>query len=436
MYQRMIDESVPPNANILKIVLGTALKVGMPIVPILRQLVGQEGLPEKMDTHLLLLIIKGLVKEVDISPKVLETVIDDCLSAGKVVGRPVEFDEILLESYGKQSDLKGIIDILSRHKLDVSHSISSRSPQLSLYLKAMSQWTGNPNLRRKRRGSLVPRALAKDLIVMYGSTANLPLVWLNTWMNGERIAGNLKEALTVWKVITQSPHITPDSTTYSTYIRLIKTLPLEEGRSRLRPVLRAIFSEEAALLNIDILEHALGAAFAQKDLPLVLLLARQLDSSRDQHQSPKLPPSARIIDIIAAGIVRSHRSSTLVPRGNHMTTEEWNAITRLVRLEMAGRRRSGSDVSLPLSTPRGGLVPGDGDGDLGVGEYVGQFKPRSGGQYRASLVQPLLAILERVVVEEYRELEEASYEHRLEHEDMVKLATRGVYAEVLPRSNL
>jgi hypothetical protein len=52
------------------------------------------------------------------------------------------------------------------------------------------------------------------------------------------------------------------------------------------------------------------------------------------------------------------------------------------------------------------------------------------------LVQPLLAILERVVVEEYRELEEASYEHRLEHEDMVKLATRGVYAEVLPRSNL
>jgi hypothetical protein len=414
IYQRLVDEDIPPTNEILKIVLGTALKNGTPVMPILRGLIAREGLSEEVDNHLLLLVIKGMAREVNIETKELERVIDDCLSVqkgkGKGKGRPIGFDEILIESLGRKGDLKGMITLLSRHTKP-SQGVSS------LYLQALTQWIGNPTLRKKRRGSLFPRALAKDLITIYGGAERLPLEWLNAWMNGERIANNLETALSVWTVIDSS-RIIPDANTYSVYMRLIKLLPHEDGKSRLRQAVKDILDPASRIeLNTEILEHALGAAFTHHDLPLVLLLARRLDYTADQHLRT-ISPSARAIDILAAGFIRSQRSAqtTSKPGSNAIVPEEWERITRLINSE------SVLEVSLPLNTPLAGLVVGQGED-----QYIGQFKPRSRTHVRASLVLPLIRILEKAVVQQLR-----GGGLRGGDEDILRAVMEDVNAEVFP----
>jgi hypothetical protein len=414
IYQRLVDEDIPPTNEILKIVLGTALKNGTPVMPILRGLIAREGLSEEVDNHLLLLVIKGMAREVNIEPKELERVIDDCLSAQKGQGkgkeRPIGFDEILVESYGRKGDLKGLIDLLSRHTKP-SQGVTS------LYLQALTQWIENPTLRKKRRGSLFPRALAKDLIAIYRGAEKLPLEWLNAWMNGERIANNLETALNVWTVIDSSP-INANANTYSAFMRLIKLLPHEDGKYRLRQAVKDILDPASRIeLNTEILEHALGAAFTHDDLPLVLLLARQLDHSADQHLS-KISPSARVIDILAAGFIRSQRSaqSTSKAGSNATVPEEWDRITRSINSE------GGLEVSLPLNTPLAGLIEGQGDG-----QFIGQFKPRSRTHVRASLVLPLIRLLEKAVVQQLK-----GGGLRGGDEDILRAVMEDVNAEILP----
>jgi hypothetical protein len=423
IYQRMIEEGVPPNTDILKIVLGTAIKHGTPILPILRQLVGNEGLPEKMDIHLLVLIIRGIAREVVIKPSDLERVIEDCLISAGITERPVEFDEILVESYGRIGDLRGIINLLSKYKyqvLDTTSRSRSRSAVLSLHLQALTQWIENPLLRRKRRGSLFPRALAKDLIPIYGGPERMPLEWLNAWMNGERIAGNLRTALNIWQVITSLP-TGPDRASYSAYMRLIKLLPTIEGCLRLREVIKHNFSPNS-MTDTNILEHALSAAFTHDDLPLILFLARQLDYSPDQHHPGKMSATARMIDITAAGIVRLQRLpvSANQSRSNGLSPDEWRGITYSVQEES---RRIGTElnISLPLSTPQAGLVP-----DQGGGDYVGRYKPRSGTQMRASLVLPLVRLLEQEVLHRYKVAGDRGGD-----EEVLKKVMMDLHAEIL-----
>lgn len=393
IYQRLVNEDIPPSNVILKIILGTSLKNGTPIMPILRGLIAREALSEEVDHHLLLLVIKGMAREVEIEPKELGKIIDDCLSIhswkGKEKERSIGFDEVLVESYGRQGDLKGMINLLSRHT-------NPGKGLISLYLQALTQWIENPTLRKKRRGSLFPRALAKDLTGIYGGAEKLPIEWLNAWMNGERIANNLETALNVWTVINSS-RIKPDTTTYSIYLRLIKLLPHDEGLTRLRQVIKSLFGTKTPKMNIELIEHALGAAFTHNDYPLVLFLARQLDYTPDQHLHT-ISPSARVIDILAAGFIRSQRQphsqsrsqSDSKKNSNAITIEEWDRVTRLIKM-------NGVDVTLPLNTPLAGLI--DTQGTSTSGDYIGRFKPRSRTHIRASLVKPLIGLLERACLE-------------------------------------
>lgn len=248
----------------------------------------------------------------------------------------------------------------------------------------------------------------------------MPLEWLNAWMNGERVAGNLETALNVWQVIGSLPH-GPDSTSYSTYLRLIKLLPAAEARSRLRSLVKDLATKNS-YKDTNILEHALGAAFTHYDLPLVLFLARRLDYSPDQHHPNKISAMARTIDILAAGIVRLYRPliSPIQNRSNGITPDEWRRITISVQEES---KRIGTElsISLPLSTPHAGLVP-----DHGGGDYVGRYRPRSGTQTRASLVLPLVRLLEEEVVHRYTVAGE-----REGDEEIVKRVMMDLHAEIL-----
>jgi hypothetical protein len=409
IYQRMMEEGVPPNTNTLKIVLGTALKHDMPILPILRQVVEGTGLPEKMDTHLLLLVAKGLVREVGISPNDLELLVDECLSAaGLGEERPVGFDELMIEAYGRSGNLKGIIGVLDQYKTkDKGDGKVSKASMLRLYLQAMSQWTSNPLLRRKRHGSLFPRAIARDMIAIYGTPHDLPLSFLNAWMNGERIAGNTEAGFAVWDIINQ-----PDSLAYNTYFRLLKNSPKsDEQQIRLRNAVKSLLASQVKL-EAEILGHALSAAFRHHDLPLALLLARKIDPSVDRHHRHKVAPSTRLIDTLASGLIRTSRQGGLdrifpngpqasVPRGEQIKRSEWDMITLVIRNEAAQQGPSSNldTITLPLSSPGAMLVPSDVIGGNEM-EYVGRFKPGHGSQsqLRAGLVAPLIGLLEKAVV--------------------------------------
>ena len=223
--------------------------------------------------------------------------------------------------------------------------------------------------------------------------------------------------MNVWTVIDSS-RIVPDANTYSAYLRLNKLLPREDGRYRLRQAVKDILDPASRIeMNTEVLEHALGAAFSHDDLPLVLLLARQLDHTADQHLS-KLSPSARVIDVLAAGLIRSQRPPQTVSKlgSNAITPEEWERITRLIDLE------SGLEVSLPLNTPLASLVVGQGDN-----QYIGQFQPRSRTHVRASLVRPLTRLLERAVVQQYR-----AGDLRAGDEEILRAVMGDVNAMILP----
>jgi len=434
----MLEEGVPPNTNTLKLVLGTALKHDVPILPILRQVVEGAGLPEKMDTHLLLLVAKGLVREVGISPKDLEVLVDECLSAaGLGEERPVGFDELMIEAYGRSGNLKGIIGILDQYK--TKDKGASKGSMLRLYLQAMSQWTSNPLLRRKRHGSLFPRAIARDMIAVYSTPHDLPLSFLNAWMNGERIAGNIEAGFAVWDIIDQ-----PDSFAYNTYFRLLKDSPKsDEQQIRLRNAAKSLLASQVKL-GAEILEHALSAAFRHHDRPLALLLARKIDPSVDRHHRHKVAPNTRLIDTLASGLIRTSRRGGLdrvfpngpqasVPRGEQIKRSEWDMITLAIRNEAARQGPSSSldTITLPLSSPGAMLVPSDVIGGNEM-EYVGRFKPDHGSQsqLRAGLVAPLVGLLEKAVVA--LSAGGGGSHGRKDHLEALKDVMRDLNEEILP----
>jgi hypothetical protein len=415
----MLEEEVPPNTNILKIILGTALKDGLPILPILRQVVEGSGLPEKLDTHLLVLVAKGLVREVGISSKELEILLDECLKAAGIgkEERPVVFDQLMVEAYGRSGNLKGIISTLDTYKarqMNLKHRVNGvvennndklKNPEstLSLYLEAMAQWAANSPLRRKRHGSLFPRALARDLIAVYGTPHDIPLPFLNAWMNAERIAGNFEAGVAVWELISSKG---ADTFAYSTYLRLLKAVPAGVQTTELRQTVKAMLESPTVRITPEVMEHAISTAFRYRDLPLALLLARKIDPSSTGHHRGKVPPSNRIIDTLASGLIRVWRIGGLEAtfgtvddkrvhgtKGEQIRKSEWEMMTLAVRAESEGQL---NQVTLPMSSPQASLV----DAVAGEeGEIIRRYQPGQYGKLRPRLVTPLIGLLEKAVEE-------------------------------------
>jgi hypothetical protein len=80
-------------------------------------------------------------------------------------------------------------------------------------------------------------------------------------------------------------------------------------------------------------------------------------------------------------------------------------------------------VSLPLNTPQAGLINDQGAG----GDYVGQFKPRSRTHVRASLVRPLIRLLEKAVIQQLR-----GGGLRAGDEEILRAVMEDVNADILP----
>lgn len=437
LFQRMFDEGVPPNLDTLKIVLATAGRHEMPILPILRDVLEIDGLPDKIDIHLLGLVGKALVREGGMKPDDLERMLEECTAVGVLgaVGRPIVFDELLVEAYGQAGDLRGILNVLARYRTGAGTStITTRTPPphqddrergiLSLYLQAIRQWISNPAIRRKRRGSLFPRILAKDLVDIYGGTGNLPLVWLNTWMNAERIANDPQAALTVWHLIgSQADHVS-----YATYFLLSKLLPTRSADLRATVSNLVAYQNEIESASIKTIEAGLSASLHHDDLPLALFLARQV-VAKNTKAVVQLKPTERTIDIIAAGLVRAWRKGGLegtmgqssiiaIPSltinaksqkdkneslrdgPEYIVRDEWDFISTTL---------GDPHVTLPLSHPLGRLSPlhnDSGEDDTTVMTFhpppTGSCSGSGSGSRSAKLgraLEGLIRVLEDAVVE-------------------------------------
>lgn len=319
LFQRMVDEGVPPNLDTLKIVLSAAGRHDIPILPILRTVLEMDGLPDKVDIHLLGLVMKALVREGGMKPKDLERMLEECTTAGVLdkEDRPIVFDELLVESYGQAGDLSGMLNVLSRYRPSPGAG-TLKSPSssqelggrgvISLYLQAIRQWISNPSIRRKRRGSLFPRILAKDLVELYGGYENLPTPWLNMWMNAERLANDTQAAMTVWQLIGARGRA--DHVSYSTYFRLSKLLLIHKANLRATVADLVRYQNKMDIGSIETVEAGLSAAFHHDDLPLALFLARQI-MAKNTKAVTQLKPTERTIDILAAGLVRAWRRGGL-----------------------------------------------------------------------------------------------------------------------------
>lgn len=401
VFQRMMDEGTPPSLDSLKIVLSTAGRNRMPVLPLLRRVVEIDGLPDKMDEHLLVLVIKGLVREGGMKAKPLRELANE-LSQGGTMEQGV-LDEIVVEAYGQEGDLRGILDILSNHRATRASSINDGQPNkrsltLSLYLQALKQWSVHPSLRRKRRGSLFPRILAKDMIELYGGTANLPLAWLNAWMNGERMTGDVATAATIWRLIGDSA----DDVSYSTYFKLAKLMSAEQAA--LRVTTRSYLTDRGVGdMTVEAVDSALSAAFHHGDLPLGLLLARRLlNSARRGDFKPQA--TERTVDLIASGIIRSQRnisasgsrSSVMTsPPPEFITQSEWDLVSFQLALP---------DVALPLSQPQARLSSRREAQDADDGTLVNTYLPPrvdSRSAHLQKVLSKLVILLEEAVVEQH-----------------------------------
>lgn len=443
LWQRMRDEQCPPTLDTLKLLLGTASRHGLPVLPIIQSVLLLEphhggGMPEKVDVHLLGLIMKGLVREAGIKPDVLKQLMDDCLPPtmpGEGEGRPVMMDELLVEAYGQAGDMRGMIDTLSlvrqRFSSRESGKAKDQAPQagagdrdekavLSLYLQALRQWCSNPALRRKRRGSLFPRILTKDLLDLDLSTTaiatpgdsgsrNLPVVWLNGWMNAERISGDTQAAMAIWRLIqhrsaasaTAPKGDVADSESYTIYFKLAKQHQPEID-FQLRSTVRTALATPA-VVTTDMLEQGIAAALQHHDLPLALYLARRLASS----DTPALRsrPTERTVDLFSSGLIRLYRRTFWPSTGantkfgagkmpEYILADEWDSLSALLSTE-------GPDVSLPLSRPTARLI--DAQAQEG-GDYTATFglsPTQETGSAKAArlrgILQCLTSLLEKAV---------------------------------------
>lgn len=470
LFARMVDEGVPPNLDTLKIVISAAGRNGVPVLPILRQVLEMDGLPDELDTHLLGLVMKALVREGGMKAVDLEKMIKECSEAGvfRHGERPIVMDEVLVEAYGQAGDLRGILDVLTRYRSTETNAQSQtpshnqpstdtqhRGPILSLYLQALRQWTSIQSIRRKRRGPLFPRVLAKDVIELYGGTDEIPTIWLNAWMNAERMTGDKEAAMTVWRLLMIGN--SADQVSYSTYFRLSKLL--SANTANLRQITHALVHHQHIAIksiSIDTVESALSAAFHHDDLPLALYYARHVIANGLKVGSVSRL-TERTIDVIASGIVRSWRRGglditlglspittnqvykpTLRPRSKshvvgsdpsarpeYIMRDEWDAVSNRLNAAYV-------DVALPLSRPLGRLHSTDAQQGVRSDDLtVMTFRPNEGTSNRSQLVRlgnilkGLVGVLEEAIVERNREPGELGGE-------VLRRVMQDLHREILP----
>lgn len=432
LLQRMMDEGTPPNLDTLKIVISAAMRNGMPVLPILQRVIAMDGLPDQMDDHLLLLVVKGLVREGGMKAGALKAMLSDMRSEGTLSDFG-SMNEVLVEAYGQEGDMRGILHTISHHrqnqKLPAISGINpmARSTILSLYLQALKQWTTNPALRRKRRGSLFPRILAKDVVDLYGGTDHLPLIWLNAWMNCERISGDTEAAMTIWRMIGDSA----DRVSYTTYFRLAKHIPTDDAelRSTIRSLLVLSGGRGDKGIAADTIDSAMSASFHHGDLPLCLLLARRLLGDVQRKGVDALRLGDRTIDLLASGIIRSQsRPLNQRPPSSKRSTEtsarlpefitqnEWDDISVQLNIE---------NVSLPLSRPQARLsveIRGQ------ENTFIKTFLPERKGSksaYKLRIMARLVEILEETVIQRFMH-------GRQSREGILKEVMSALHKQVLP----
>jgi len=197
-----------------------------------------------------------------------------------------------------------------------------------------------------RINSAIPSEIAQEYLGIIGDRP-IPISFLNSWMDAERLAGNIAAADSVWQMYDTSPvpfhpdgwpRSRPDSHAWICWMKLRKSLP---SPLSYRESVRRIFS---TLPDSDISSSLLNAVLSSMvtssetgfcdDLPLLLLVLRSFDARGKNGPAP----NGRTIDIVSAGIIRLWRSTgqyldrmlvASLARQTREDTEQWSETYRM-----------------------------------------------------------------------------------------------------------
>ena len=288
---------------------------------------------------------------------------------------------------------KGIITTSKRklpHPLSVMQVESISKP----FAAVLRLWCAC--LTSDRRASKTPSQVAHDLVQLVGDE-NLPVLFLNQWLNAERIAENHSTAWSIWErfdittnMYQHSDRPKPDKQTWTVFFKLQKTAEHQCSRQTWKALFNTVHP-------LDITTHLLNSALSElmtdgragvcHDLPALLFLMSKFDCAAEPQCGP--PPDARTIDIVAAGLIRIWREqgafldrlfvsdsaryvrgATLkwretVPRAYATHVLEWRLVDRAIRelLPVPASQRNqphGSRAKLPELLPMAGRSRSDG----------------------------------------------------------------------------
>lgn len=165
-----------------------------------------------------------------------------------------------------------------------------------------------------RHSSRVPSQIARELIKLIGDE-RLPVLFLNQWLNAERIAGNHETAMRIWErfdittnMYQHSELPRPDRQTWTTYFKLDKSSDHRCARQTWKALFSTVHPQDITSVLLNSALSALmtsGRAGICHDLPALLFLLSKYDCSTVPEFGPS--PDARTVDIVAAGLIRLWR---------------------------------------------------------------------------------------------------------------------------------
>lgn len=420
LLNRRINEHVPfTEEEALMAVRGLRGKSAPP----LNKLLGL--LPEDFSPALLAEIMRIFVRQIrPPAQEVIATIRSvlkqhDSARGGSTSGHfvmPWQLRLVVLEAHMAHNDfrralltLANIRDLAAQQRAQDTHwPGDDREPLCTAYTMMMGtwvRWAVKDVSRDHRTGSRVPRRLAHQLASLLSKTESpidykeLPVPFLNAWMNAERVAGNIDMVETIWPLISHQSMadtlagilaptvIKPDS--WWVLFKYLKMCPPDSYRA----VVDRVLSDTVNSTTLN----AMLAAVASTGNPELELILRVIPYT----------PTARTVDLVAAALVRSARHGanpdpsntfwTDSDAGHAISEDEWDWVGRVVARTAGSMPQAGSavqDIHFPISRNRASyreLQSAD-----GLGGHHFEFTPRPVEDYK-EIIAVLRAVLEKCI---------------------------------------
>lgn len=254
-------------------------------------------------------------------------------------------------------------EVVQTGVLTYAQVLSISKPYTGLLRAWIRQFADDPS----RISSPVPGEIAQEYLAIIGKMP-IPTSFLNSWMNAERLAGNIANAESIWNMFDTSstpshsngwPRSIPDKDSWVCWMKMRKSLssPIPH-RESVRRIVNTLPQEDVSTTLLNAVLSSMVTTSQNglcDDLPLLLLVLRSFAHRAGKKTKNRAVPNGRTIDIVGAGIIRLWHSTgqyldrMLVSSLARTTREQSETWCKTYRMKWAIHPSEWKLVSLTIS---------------------------------------------------------------------------------------